>query len=467
MPTALPHLTLTITPPGGSPATYTQYLAYDGANQQNTITQNFGRQGDTATFALMEDYSEHGSPQVVVLAESQVSLYDNVAGENLFSGVVTCPTLVVQVPGLMNEWDLTCTDYTIYADNKVVHGTFYGYTVDQILISLTRQAACGITAVASSDGGFVEPGPQITSFIFNHGKLSDAWRQLAALAGSATPYGWFVDENLELHFFDATTAASSGVTFTTAPSSGAAGSLTEGHIAWDTTNAYNYDGTSLSNRVLVAGGTQTVSGGSPTTSSPTDVWLATGVQTAWPLRFTVSGTPELHVGGVKVTVAKASAGTSVSGSWVVEQNSVGQWFLVAASAPAAGTQIQIWYTYLVPIVAQATDSQSIAAYPGPNGGIWERIVSDSSLKTMDMAMALAFQQRQEYAFIAERLAFTTTEEFAGWVRAGWTCVVDDEFAYDVQAHVWGLTDTFLVIANQVTFTSNAGYRTMQITCVRA
>lgn len=462
MPIAIPNLTLTITPPGGAPVSYATHLAWAGANQSPTITQNFGRQGDTALMPLVEDFGA-GSPTVAVLAESQISLYDNTAAANLFSGVVTAPTQCVVNP-TANEWDLACVDYTLYADNADAHGIFYGWTVDQIIISLTGQAGCGITAVSTANGGFVEPGPQLASYVLNQNPLSTAWRQLAALAGGSTPYGWFVDQNLELHFFDASTAQSSGVTFTNLPTVG--GSLTEGHFIRDSQYALTQDATSLANKILVQGANQPHPGGSPSTASPTDTWVGNGAQSAWPLRFTVSGTPTLYVGGVEQTVTVASAGASASGAWVVAQNSVGAYFLIAATAPAAGVSLKIWYTYLTPIIAQAQDLPSQAQFTGPNLGVFERFVSDSSLTTPPMALARAQQMRTEYAFPVQRLTFNTSPDFLGWVRAGWTCAINNTLLYDPQSQTWGgINDLFIITANTVTFGAG-GYRSMAITAVR-
>ena len=457
-----PHLSLTITPPGGSPTDYTAYLGYSDTVQQMTVTQNFGRQGDTAVFPLVEDWGQTGTRHVAILAQSQVSLVDEHSGQNLFAGVANAPTQVVRSP-TFNEWDVSATDYTTYADNAIVQGIFFGWTVDQIVISLVAQANCGITAVSSADGGFVEPGPQLASYVLNFNPLSTAWRQLATLASSVTPYGWFVDQNLELHFFDASSAQASGVTFTTVPTT--FGSTTEGHIALDTQNAYEQDGTALSNRILVQGANLTVNGGSPSTAPATDTWMADGAQSAWPLRYTVSGTPTLYVGGVETTVVVAPSGATVSGPWVVEQNSVGAYFLVAEVAPAYGTSIQAWYSYLKPVVAQVSDYLSQAEYVGPNGGVYSQFISDSSLTTVPMAQARAQQTRVEYAFVVGRVTFDTTEDWLGWVRAGWTCQVVNTFVYDNQSESWGLNDTFIVIMNTVTW-QDTGFRTMQITAVR-
>lgn len=457
-----PNITVTITPPGGSPTDYTTYLAWGEANQQMTITQNFGRQGDTAVIALVEEHT--GTPVVHIPVMSQISLTDHTAGVNLFAGVVNDPILQVDGPTL-NEWDLNCTDYTFYADNAIVHGIFYGFTADQIIISLVQQANCGITAVSTRNGGFVAPGPVISAYVLNYNPLSTAWRQLATLAGSATPYGWYVDQNLELHFFDSSSAQSSGVTFTTAPTAAGLLSTTEGHIKLDSSFQYEWDGTSVENKILVQGANQTINGGSPSTKNPTDVWQADGSQSAWPLRYTVSSVGTLEINGVKTTVITATKGTVATGPWVVEENAIGQWFLVAATAPSSGASIKIWYTYQVPVVAQAQDPASIATYTGPNRGIFGRYISDSSLTTVPMALARAMQTRTEYAFAVERTVFNTTEEFLGWVRSGQTCTINNQLVYDVQNNQWGVNDTFILISNTVTFTIG-GYRSMNPTAVR-
>jgi len=208
---ATPSLTLTVTPPGGSPTTYTTKMAWANANQQMSITQNFGRQGDTAVIPLIDDYQGLSGPTFHIPVLSQVTLYDNIAAQNLFAGVVNDPVFTMVGP-TQNEWDLNCTDYTFYADNAIVQGTFNGYTVDQIVVALTEQASCGISAATVQDGGFVAPGPTLASFVQNYDSLSNAWKNLAQLAGQITPYGWYVDQNRALHFYDATTAISSGVT---------------------------------------------------------------------------------------------------------------------------------------------------------------------------------------------------------------------------------------------------------------
>jgi hypothetical protein len=461
MAIARPAVTLTVTPPGGSATDYTDYLAYTGHSQQMTITQNFGRQGDTAVLPLVDEY--HGTPHFRIPPMSRVRLHDATAGQTLFGGVCHTPSLMPDGPN-RNEWTLNCTDYTFYADNALVRGVFNGWYTQDIIVALTGRAGCGITAQHVGQGGYVAGGPLLASFVLNYSSLSDAWKRLATLAGSVTPFGWYVDDTLNLHFYDASTALDSGVTFTTTPTAG--GSVTQGHMLSDGQQAYEWDGSSIRNRILVQGASQTIKAGDPYNTAPTDAWLGDGVAQAWPLRYTVSGTPTLKVNGTEVTVTVVPGGSVATGQWNVVQNSTGSYFLSAAATPYAGTLVQVWYDYQIPVVAQANDPSSQAAYNGPNGGVYETFVSDSTLTTMPMALARAQQERAEYAFAPEQAVFDTSEDFLGWVRAGQTFTYVNKFIPDDQrGGAWGVSDTFLCVANTVTF-GTGGYRQLQVTGTR-
>jgi hypothetical protein len=469
-----PNLTLTITPPGGVPTDYSGNLAWSGLAAPS-LTQNFGRQGDTGSFALVDDYGGKAQPNFFIKPLSQISLFDNTANVSLFTGVVTD----VQMDPLVNRnvWTLACTDYTFYADNAIVQGTFVGQTIDQIVVALTQQANCGITALQTgqSNGttiGYVAPSPLIQSFVLNYSTLSEAWRKLAKLASQTTPFGWYVDQNRNLHFFDQTAAQSSGVSFSTTLSyvGSSTPNLLEGHMQFSNSFAYEWDGASVRNRILVQGATQIVKYGSYRTANPVDQWPTNGVQQSWPLRYTVTGSPVLQVNGTLQPVTLVSAGGSFTGTgWTVQQNYIGSWFLNAPAGgpPGGGQTIKLWYDYQIPIIAQANDIASQQTYTGPNGGVFSEYISDSSLTSVPMAQARAYRQQQEYAFVAERLTFTSSPEWLGWVRAGQTFTMTNSFIPDTRNnYAWGLTNaTFIVISNSVQF-QQGGYRTCQFKCIR-
>ena len=100
-------------------------------------------------------------------------------------------------------------------------------------------------------------------------------------------------------------------------------------------------------------------------------------------------------------VNPGTLGTGSSPSFLI-------WSTISASAPYEGAEIQLWYAYEAPIIMQATDAQSIASYPGPNGGVFSEFISDSSLTTPTMALARAQQDRTEYAYPVQRVTFNTS-----------------------------------------------------------
>src|SRR5579859_371766 len=461
---ASPNLTFTVTPPNSGSTDYTANLVWGGAANQMTINQNFGRQGDTANFPLVDEFTN--TPNFHIPVMSQVKLVDHTANKTLFAGVCNNPTLVVESPN-KNEWNLQCTDYAYYADNAIVHGTFIGLTADQIVVALTKQANCGITAKTIANGGFVAPGPVLPAFVQNYDTLSNVWRKLAQQAGQVTPYGWYVDENRNLHFYDATTAISSGVTFTTSPTTAGLGSTTQGHFLYESFN-YEWDGTSIRNRILVQGANQTIYFGSTTKNKPTDTWVGNGSQTSFALRYTVTGSPQLSLGGKFVSVTVVNAGAQSTDPYRVQQNAVGGWFLVFNSPPGNGTVIKIWYDYQTPIVAQANDHPSQVTYNGPNGGVFTEYILDTTLSTVPMAFNRAQRERQEYAFAVERITFNSDESFFGWVRAGETCKITNSLVPDARNNFsFGITNaTFIVTGNSVQFMEQGGYRQQQITAVR-
>jgi hypothetical protein len=456
---AAPDLTLKLTDPSGTVVDLTAFLAWSGANQQATITQNFGRQGDTAQLVLVDEFYTASRHIDAIAPVSQISLYDNNISKSLFAGIITDPALAVTGPN-RNEWVLQCTDYTFYADHAISRGVFANSSIDQIVIALTNLAACGVSAVSTRDGGFVHPAALVPSVSFGWKSLSQMWKSCAQLAGGVAPFGWYVDENRRLHFYDQANASSSGVTFTTSPT--VAGSATEGHITLDTTFQYEWDATSLENRILVQGATQTIN--TDVYGNATDEFYGDGVTTSWPLRYTLSGAApsRLTVNGVGEVVGASGSGATFE----VSQNANGQWFLTTASAPPAGSVILLWYNYQVPIIAQINDTASQANYNGPNGGVFSAFVNDATLTTTPMALARAQQLRTEYSYAVERITFTTTEDWLGWVRAGETCRIVCGLVPDSQNDwSYGIDSTFLVIQNQITFGAG-GYRRAQITAVR-
>src|SRR6185503_7469561 len=134
-----------------------------------TITQQWSRQGDTATFYLVD---EHPS-----ITEGGVSL-----------------------------------TFTVQPLSQVVFVDTSNMTTDQIVLAAVANANCGINA-ALAPAGFVYPGPLVVraKYIFN--TLSAALTNTVQLAATYTSWGWYIDENRNLHFYPLANAPVSGITF--------------------------------------------------------------------------------------------------------------------------------------------------------------------------------------------------------------------------------------------------------------
>jgi hypothetical protein len=177
VPFPAPDIQLLITPPGGSETDYTAYLTYEGANQEMTITQNFGRQGDTAVLPLVVEHS--GVLPWFIPPLSQVRLHDSIAGQTLFGGVVANPQFATLGPNL-GEYDLQCVDYTFYANGATVRFPPSSIQApDQIIVALTNGANCGISAATIADGGYVAPGPALPDWTKGRGHLEPGDAELA------------------------------------------------------------------------------------------------------------------------------------------------------------------------------------------------------------------------------------------------------------------------------------------------
>lgn len=446
-----PQITFSVTPPGGATIDLSDQLAYDGTQGQLTITQNFGRQGDTATITVVDEFV--GTPTFSIKVLSDVLLRDTAIGTALFAGVITDVQLAVTGPN-RNEWILQCTDYTFYADNATVACNYGTATVGAIVASLTNSARCGVTA-SLAPSGFVESGPTIEGgYASAGGSLSDSWKALAQLAGGQTPFGWYVDENRALHFTSAAVSSKPVAAFSTDPADGLGQVLLDGQFT------YEWDATSMHNRVTVAGGTTTIK--ASTDVAPVDLWLADGIATAWPLRYAPASGLRLAVQSVTLPVSLVQPGGTVpSDQWSVQINASGVAFLVAPAAPESGVSIELWYDYSESVMLTIDNTASQVTYPGPNSGVLSEYISDSSLTTAGAVSARADQELAEYAWPVERVTFTSADSWTGWARAGQLITLTNQMIPHDSGYLDG---TFLIIQNTVRFTQ-AGYRQMQIVAV--
>lgn len=436
-------------------ADLTTYSEQDGWS----IAQQWSRQGDTASFTLTD---EHPNPTVLSFAPTPlttVSLTNTTTGQVLFSGV--CPKPQVKILGpTLTKWQLDCVDWTYIADRTLVVGDYSGMTVDALAVLITTQANCGIHAATTADGGFVAPGVQIPRVQFNYDTLTAAWSRLSKLASASSTYGWYVDENRNLHFHSVVQATDSGWTLTDNP---AQVNTTDTYAYLADTFAYEWDATSIRNSITVRGADYT--------QTQTDLWVGDGTTAAFPLTFLPDSqniaAAALTVDGVTKTVS-ADTGSSAETDWVIVGNAANQWFLTPNTDPTPATVIiQFAYPYLQPVVVRMADATSIARFSGlPNRGVFDYYLADTSLPTLLAAQQRAQREAATYAQPTERVQIDVPAGFPGHFRAGQLVRVVTGMIPDSQRNsLAGIDDRFIVL--QLRMDGVGGmYRTYQMTGAR-
>ena len=460
----------------------TQYI--DQENFQ--VQQEYGRTGSTATIFLEDNHTYPEVYNVIPKALQTIEVTDTSISEVIFAGQITNPNMYWLSPNI-NQWQMEAVDYTTYTNAAVVSGTWISTPINEIIQDLLVQANCGIT------GNHVQPGPVVPNITLRYESLTNALVKLSKLAiGGATQtvnysgsssqpieFGWFIDSNLDLWWFNAATAPSSGVMFTDVYKGASTASL--GYYTRDQLQ-YEWDGSQFRTAVFVRGGK--LSGGN------TDGFLADGYTTAWPLTYqydpSLNGTLVLTVGGVQQTVAEyeyqaaqgvlsthspgvTSAVAPPTTDYILSQNASGQWFLQVALAatPTAGQQISITYTYSGTITARADDFATQQQYSGPNGGIYMEVVNDSTAIDFATAMQRAQGELGLYSGVQERVTFYTDESWPGHINAGYTFVFHSSVIPDASNNyaVGNLQATYLVERNSI-LSKPGNLRQYEITGVR-
>jgi hypothetical protein len=382
-------------------------------------------------------------------------------GATLFSGVVPKPQFKALSPTLA-EWQLDCVDWTYLADRVLVSGDYSGMTADALAILLTQQANCGISAATPANGGFVLPGPPIPRVQFSYDTLPQAWTKLSKLASLYGTYGWYVDENRALHFYQPSQAVVSGWTLTDDITQVNSNPLAQAYE--NDTFAYEWDATSIRNAVWVRGADYS--------QAQQDLFVGNGSQASFPLTFVPDvgniAKATLTVGGVTKTV-DAQTGGSATTAWVVVRNAAGQWFLQPNTdpVPASPTIIQLTYPYLQPVLSQTQDATSIGRFKSlPNGGVFGYYIADTNLPTLLAAQKRGQREVATYSQPTERVQADTTKDFSGHFRAGQLITVVNGVVPDSQnGSRPGINAQFLVL--QLRINGDPGLlRTYQVTAAR-
>ncbi len=527
------HLACWVAPPGSGPFTdettgnqnsaykdVSQYIDTTSTANQLQVTQAWGRQGDTATIPLTFEYTgnnlsgsfEQQGQQLIgqqitfplIIKPLSPIVLVAPTGDIMFAGLVTNPKLNFQGPNLWT-WVCECSDYTFYANSAIINTAYSSdIPMDDAIVDMVVAANCGIKAATVANGGYVHPCPSLPFIQFSFQTLTQALQQTVTQVSQSAQYGWRIDENLNLHFYNQYQAPEA-VALVTDDSSygvpaygnGPGGYGNSGysyapggyfintavsvqrpylcHLEVDTMQMYEFDATQLYNQIWVMG--TSINQPVQTKGAPTDAWLGDGSTTSFALRYPVLQADSsqtyigiqalLLVGGVPYEVGLLSfqQGTPVTTPWVIVQHPDGSWYLqtnAGTAAPAAGANILLWYSYTIPNVAIVTDEKSVRNYHHT----FAKVVNDSTIISVNEAYTRADMELTEYSIVEENLTAYTTEEFVGHFNAGDVLhVVLKTFPDSLNGYILGLDDTFIVTSNTIMMLTT-GYRQYQFKAMR-
>lgn len=290
-------------------------------------------------------------------------LIEDEAGTDLFGGVIVNAIPKHQPGGDRLIWAISCVDYSVLMQTKVVDRIYVGQTAAAILDDLFSTYLPEIDATTHVATGGTR------TMRFDRVTLFDAVKMLADVDG----YLWWVDASKNLHY--------------TAPGSAAAAPFDVGDAEnsdysavypyLDGSLTVDYDDREIRNRVIVHGGTY-ASGQTTETFSGDDT---TDV-------FTVSNRPlrsiiAVLVGGVAQAVGRDWIDNPANFDVLVNYN---YGTLTWATPPPTGTDnITVIYTYDISIRVTRNDSASQTAY----GRVFEFVHVDRSIGSEAQAEALA------------------------------------------------------------------------------
>ena len=321
-----------------------------------------------------------------------VELYDSTG--LIWGGTVT--EIETTIQGLMLSWAVTGTDYGYLLNGILIRKNYSQLDPHDIVLDIIAQAdplgAKGFTTNHVQLGNFLIP-----SIKFNYQQPSKALQSLANLIG----WDWYIDPNKDIHFFlgDVDEGVGEGGV---APITVDA---TSAQIEWNSLDV-DLNITNLQNSVYVIGGTY------PKTFTPAttpDTFLTDGVRQffsvsypyysptaasfeAVPISVTLDGTPQ--------TVGIANQDDPAD--FQVMYNDQQHWIQFTSGAPSSGQTVSVSGTAKVPIIAHASDPDSIANY-----GEYQGVITDSKITSVPEAQARAQAQILQFGHPVYDVKFNT------------------------------------------------------------
>jgi hypothetical protein len=330
----------------------------------------------------------------------------------IFAGTVDSVEEEIDASKRLRVKRLACVDYTQIADRHLVA---YVYKPDEehptvsagdVIKDIVARFFTYGGVAEGVDTSLVEGGPAIEKFVFNYVPASQAFDDIAELAG----YIWYIDYEKRLHF-------------TPKDRNAAPFGLTETSLNWH--NLKITESRELyRNRQIVRAGTAL-------TDERTDTVIASEAdQKLFEVSYPVGTASAVTVGGVAKTLGVTGLHEGRDFYW-----SYGSNVLTAEVAPGVGAAVALTYQGMFPIlVDERLDTEILTRRALEGGtGVYEAIADDPAINVQNIAVTKALAYLRKHGVIPQVIRFETN---APGLRPGQLLSVDIPAA--------GLGDNYLV-----------------------
>ena len=191
-----------------------------------TISNILTREVDTAQFGI-----KYMPPKSLYKPIAGERVQITIDGEIIFGGLIVRTTQKLDSYGVLNI-SCECSDYTRFADKKLVADTYEDMTVSAIISDIASRYLSGFNTAN------VDCDANISFIAFNYAPVSECLTQLADYVN----YDWYIDYNKGIHFFAKDTTPAPFI-------------ITDSNGSYDTnTLTIKADNTKVKNSIIVRGG---------------------------------------------------------------------------------------------------------------------------------------------------------------------------------------------------------------------
>lgn len=287
---------------------------------------------------------------------------------NIFGGIIVkIDTNFHGSPDNFRTWSVECDDYSAVLDRRLVVESYSAQTAAYIIEDIiTKYVDTGFTSSIASGS------PTIESITFDYVPVSECLKELADYVG----WAWTISPTKVISFYNPEVLLQPGPI-----------QIVPGAAFNDL--KFNINTTNLRNRVYVKGG-------SMLSNYTTYEYKADGVATSWPLPYSMVDA-SIEVGGVSKTLGVENLHKPEDYDYLFNYNEPRLLCGSGTSAPADGTTISLTFKYYIDVITMAEDLASqaaIAAVQG-NDGVYEYVISDDALVTLEAAEAAGQQDIRE------------------------------------------------------------------------